>query len=227
MPFKLPDLPFAPDALAPVMSRETIELHYGKHHKGYVDKLNKLVRDTDLETKSLEELIVNIQAGDIFNNAAQTWNHTFFWRSLTPSGAGLPEGKLKETLERQYGAVDTFKDQFSEAAATLFGSGWVWLVRLANGALSIEKTHNAENPLAYGHTALLTLDVWEHAYYVDYRNDRAAFVKAFWDIVDWAQVDARFEKADSRAHAATKSQMKTFDRPRPAQARSGNVLHAP
>lgn len=185
MPFKLPELPYDLEALAPAMSRETLEFHYGKHHQGYVDKLNKLVGDTDLERCSLEDLITNIKTGDIFNNAAQVWNHTFFWNCLTPDGGGKPIGKIQPQIERQFGSFENFRDQFATAAVGLFGSGWLWLTRLANGALSIEATKNADNPLTHGHKPLLTLDVWEHAYYIDYRNDRGRFVHNYWDLVDW------------------------------------------
>lgn len=219
MAFTLPELPFAFDALAPVMSRETLELHYGKHHKGYVDKLNRLVRDTDLENKSLEELMINIQVGDIFNNAAQAWNHAFFWQCLTPRGGGQPTGALRETIDRQFGSFENFRAQFANTAADLFGSGWVWLVRLANGALSIDQTANADNPITQGHTPLLALDVWEHAYYVDYRNDRAKFVEAFWDVASWEHAARLFDEAESRERP------RSFERGRPREETGG--VHAP
>lgn len=195
MAFKLPALPYPLDALEPTMSRETLEYHHGKHHQSYVDKLNKLVAGTELEERSLEELILNCKVGDIFNNAAQVWNHTFFWNCLSPSGGDEPDGKLGDVIGRQFGSFDNFQGQFSEAAAKLFGSGWVWLVRLGNGALSIESTPDGDNPLTEGHTPLLALDVWEHAYYIDYRNERPAFIKAFWTIVNWEFVASRFEAA--------------------------------
>lgn len=199
MPFKLPKLPYHFDALEPVMSRETVELHYTKHHQGYIDKLNKLVEGTELEEKTLEELIVNIQAGDIYNNAAQAWNHEFFWNCMSPDGGGQPGGHVSEIIVRQFGSLDNFREEFTTAATSLFGSGWVWLARLKNGAFSIEKTQNANNPLTEGHTPLLTLDVWEHAYYVDYRNERKAFVKGFWDLVNWDFVEAQLGKATEKS----------------------------
>jgi len=188
MAFKLPELPYSMDALAPAMSRETFEYHYGKHHQRYVDNLNKLVKDTELEKKSLEDLVRSAKSGDIFNNAAQIWNHTFFWNCMTPNG-GKPKGKTKEAIERQWGSFDAFKSEFSDAAVKVFGSGWVWLAKLSNGALSIEKAANADNPMVHGHKPMLTIDVWEHAYYIDYRNDRARFVNAWWDLVNWDFVD--------------------------------------
>ena len=191
MTFKLPELPYALDALAPIMSRETLEYHYGKHHQRYVDNLNKLVAGTDLEHKSLEDIIKASKSGGTFNNAAQVWNHTFFFRSLTPHGTKI-SGKAKDSIEKQWGSFDKFKAEFSEAAVGLFGSGWVWLTQLANGTLAIEKTKDAETPLTSGHKPLLTLDVWEHAYYIDYRNDRARFINSWWDIVNWDFVNKQF-----------------------------------
>lgn len=185
MPFEIPVLPYSLDALSPTMSPETLECHYGKHHQGYANALNKLVGDTELAHCTLEELIINIKTGDIFNNAAQIWNHTFFWNCLTPNGGGKPLGKVADQIERQFGGFANFRDQFATTAVSHFGSGWIWLTRLANGALSVETTKNADCPLVHGHKPLLTLDVWEHAYYLDYRHDRSRYVYGFWDLVDW------------------------------------------
>ncbi|MEN9834696.1 MAG: hypothetical protein RL011_889 [Pseudomonadota bacterium] len=192
MTFKLPELPYALDALAPVMSRETLEFHYGKHHQRYVDNLNKLVAGSDLEKKSLEEIVKTSKPGGVFNNAAQIWNHTFFFLSLAPHGVKI-SGKVKDAIDKQWGSFDKFKAEFSDAAVGLFGSGWVWLSQLPNGTLAIEKTKDAETPLTSGHKPLLTLDVWEHAYYIDYRNDRARFINGWWDIVNWDFVNKQFQ----------------------------------
>lgn len=190
MAFAQKPLPFAMDALEPYgMKAETFEYHYGKHHKAYVDNLNKLVEGTELADKSLEEVIQisfkdSSKAG-IFNNAAQVWNHSFFWESLKPSGGGAPSGAIAAKIDKDFGSYDAFKEQFSNAAATQFGSGWAWLID-DNGTLKVTKTPNAENPLAHGQKALLTLDVWEHAYYIDFRNARPAFIKNFLDnLVNW------------------------------------------
>jgi Fe-Mn family superoxide dismutase len=191
MAFEQAPLPFAIDALEPYgMKAETFEYHYGKHHKAYVDNLNKLVADKPaLADKSLEE-VIQLSFKDpslvgVFNNAAQVWNHTFFWNSLKPSGGGAPTGVLADRITASFGSFDTFKEAFSTAAATQFGSGWAWLVD-DNGTLKVTKTPNAENPLAHGQKALLTLDVWEHAYYIDFRNARPAFIKNFLDqLVNW------------------------------------------
>lgn len=184
MAFKLPELPYAKDALAPHISAETLEYHYGKHHQAYVDNLNKLVSGTPNESKSLEELIKTTEGG-IFNNAAQVWNHTFYWYCLKPKGGGAPTGKIGEAIKKNFGSFDAFKEQFSEAAKTQFGSGWAWLVKKADGSLAIEKTSNAGNPLTSGLKPLMTCDVWEHAYYIDYRNARPKYVESFWNLVNW------------------------------------------
>ena len=184
MAFTLPELPYSNDALAPHVSPETIEYHYGKHHKAYVTKLNGLVEDTDLANKSLEELIKS-QSGGIFNNAAQVWNHTFYWNCLKPNGGGEPTGPLADAINGAFGSFADFKTQFSEAAATQFGSGWAWLVKDTQGKLEIVKTANADNPMTDGKTPLMTCDVWEHAYYVDYRNARPKYIEAFWNLVNW------------------------------------------
>jgi len=185
MEHKLPELPFAMSALAPKISGETLEYHYGKHHAAYVANLNKLIPGTEFENLSLEE-IVKRSSGGIFNNAAQVWNHTFYWNCLSPRGGGEPAGKLAEAINRSFGSFAQFKEKFTPAAVTLFGSGWAWLVRNPDGSLAIEQTSNAATPLRDGKTCLLTCDVWEHAYYIDYRNARANYVNAFWDLVNWA-----------------------------------------
>lgn len=186
----LPPLPFAPDALAPVMSRETLEFHYGKHHKGYVEKLNQLLPGTPWENESLEEIVRGSFQKDskIFNQAAQVWNHTFFWSSLSPvseRGGKLESQELKEALNRSFGGFEKFKQVFTKEAAALFGSGWTWLIAEPGGELRIESTPNADNPLRKGRLALLTLDVWEHAYYIDYRNARPQFLDKIWSIFNW------------------------------------------
>lgn len=190
MAFTQPPLPFAQDALEPYgMKAETFEYHYGKHHAAYVTNLNNLTKDTELADKSLEDVIkITFKDPDkvgVFNNAAQVWNHTFFWNCLKPSGGGAPTGELATKIDAAFGDLDKFKEAFSNAAATQFGSGWAWLVEEA-GTLKVIKTPNAENPLAYGQKALLTLDVWEHAYYIDFKNARPAFIKNFLDnLVNW------------------------------------------
>ncbi len=190
MTFQQPPLPFAMDALEPYgMKAETFEYHYGKHHKAYVDKLNGMVEGTDLANKSLEEVIKiafqDASKTGIFNNAAQVWNHSFFWNCLKPGGGGSPSGDLAAKIDKDFGSFDKFKEEFSSAAATQFGSGWAWLVD-DGGTLKVMKTPNAENPLVHGKKALLTLDVWEHAYYIDFRNARPAFIKNFMDnLVNW------------------------------------------
>ncbi len=184
MSFSLPDLPYAKDALVPHMSAETFDYHHGKHHNAYVTKLNALTEGTDNASKSLEELIKTTEGG-LFNQAAQVWNHTFFWNSMKPNGGGAPTGDLAAAIDRDFGSFDKFKEDFTKAAATRFGSGWAWLVS-DGGKLSVMSTANAGNPMTDGKTPILTLDVWEHAYYVDYRNARPKFIGAFLDsLVNW------------------------------------------
>ena len=183
----LPPLPYANNALEPHMSRETLEYHYGKHHKGYVDRLNHLISGTEFEDASLEELVAE-SAGEIFNNAAQVWNHTFFWNCLSPRRQS-PGTEVNHALQR-LGGFESFQQQFDKAASGLFGSGWAWLVKDTKGALKIVTTPNANTPLRNGETALLTCDMWEHAYYIDHRNDRAAYLKDFWPLVNWDFVAA-------------------------------------
>lgn len=184
MEHKLPELPWSKDALAPHISAETMEFHYGKHHKAYVDKLNAGIKGTEFENMSLEEIIKK-SSGGLFNNAAQTWNHTFFWNCLAPKAGGAPQGKVAEAISKKWSSFDKFKEEFTNSAATNFGSGWTWLVKNSNGELEIVNTSNAGNPMTEGKTPLLTLDVWEHAYYVDYRNARPSFIEAFWKLVNW------------------------------------------
>jgi Fe-Mn family superoxide dismutase len=183
MEHTLPQLPYAKNALAPHISEETLEFHYGKHHQTYVTNLNKLIVGTEFETLSLEE-IVRKASGGIFNNAAQVWNHTFFWNSMTPKG-GKPSGALGEAIDKKYGSYDKFKEEFTKVAIGTFGSGWAWLVKKPDGSLDIVSTSNAATPLTTDAKPLLTLDVWEHAYYIDYRNARPKFVEAFWNIANW------------------------------------------
>ncbi len=189
MAFELPPLPYADDALEPHVSAETIAYHYGKHHRAYVDNLNKLTADSELERQSLEE-IIRTAGGGVFNNAAQVWNHTFYWSCLSPTGGGEPNASLAETFNASFGGFASFCDQFTTAAATHFGSGWAWLVVESSGKLAIETTSNADNPLRQGKTPLLTCDVWEHAYYIDYRNARPEYLKHFWELVNWDFVAA-------------------------------------
>ena len=192
--FTLPELPYAIDALAPAISRETLEFHWGKHHQTYVNNLNNLVEGTDWAEKSLEEIILGAEGG-LFNNAAQVYNHTFFWSSMTPQGGGEPKGALKDALVDTWGSVEAFVKAFSDAAAGNFGSGWTWLVKDADGKLSILNTSNADTPIRHGLKPLLTIDVWEHAYYIDYRNARPVFIKAFFEkLVNWAFVEENFAK---------------------------------
>ncbi|MFC1925793.1 superoxide dismutase [Chloroflexota bacterium] len=189
MEYKLSALPYPKEALAPHISTETIEYHYGKHHRAYVDNINRLIIGTEFEKMSLEEIIQK-SSGGIFNNAAQVWNHTFYWNCLSPNGGGEPAGELANPITRQFGSFAEFKEEFTNVAVTLFGSGWAWLVKNADGSLSIETTSNAGTPLKDGKRALLTCDVWEHAYYIDYRNARAKYMEAFWSLVNWEFVAA-------------------------------------
>ena len=189
-PFTLPKLPYAMDALAPRISKETLEFHHGKHHQAYVTKLNGLVEGTPEAKKSLEELI-ETATGPVFNNAAQVWNHTFYWSCLSPHGGGAPKGRIGEAIPNSFGSFDGFKQKFTEAAVNLFGSGWAWLASNENGALEIVQGKDADNPLRVNKTPILTCDVWEHAYYIDYRNARAKYVEAFWDLVNWDFVERR------------------------------------
>jgi superoxide dismutase, Fe-Mn family len=184
MKHTLPPLPYALNALEPHVSAETLEFHHGKHHKTYVEKLNELIAGTEFENEPLEQ-IVKRSDGKIFNNAAQAWNHTFFWNCMRPAGGAAPSGATAQAIDKSFGSLDKFKNEFSKAAADIFGSGWAWLVQREDGSLAIEPMKNADTPLAFDDRALLTLDVWEHAYYIDYRNRRPEFISAFWNIVNW------------------------------------------
>jgi len=185
MAHELPALPYALDALAPHISAETLEIHHGKHHATYVTNINNLVAGTEYESASLEEIIVKAPAGGIFNNAAQIWNHTFYWNCLSPNGGGEPTGAIADAINEAFGSFAEFKEQFSKTSITTFGSGWGWLVKNSDGSLALASTSNAGNPLTEGQTPILTCDVWEHAYYVDYRNRRPDYVAAFWKLVNW------------------------------------------
>ena len=192
MSFELPNLPYAKDALAPHISAETFDYHHGKHHQAYVNKLNALTDGKPEADKSLEELIKSAEGG-LFNQAAQVWNHTFFWNSMKPSGGGAPTGDLADAINRDFGSFDAFKEAFTKTAAGQFGSGWAWLVS-EGGKLSLTSTTNAGNPMTDGKTPILTLDVWEHAYYVDYRNARPKFIAAYLEhLVNWDFAAANFK----------------------------------
>lgn len=190
MTHALPQLPYEPNALEPVISAKTIEFHYGKHHQAYVNNLNKLLPGSPFEGASLEEIVKKAE-GAIFNNAAQVWNHTFYWESFSPKGGGEPKGKLMEAIEDSFGNFAKFREEFSQAAATLFGSGWAWLVENQAGMLEIVKESNAGNPMRAGKKPLLTCDVWEHAYYLDYQNRRPDYIESFWKLIDWKKVENR------------------------------------
>lgn len=182
--FELPELPYPKDALAPHISAETLTFHHDKHHQAYVTNLNKLLPGSEFEDASLEE-IIRRASGGIFNNGAQVWNHTFYWHCLSPDGGGAPAGVLGKAIDSAFGSFDAFQNQFSDTAVKTFGSGWAWLVMAPDDSLAITSTSNAGNPLQDGDTPLLTCDVWEHAYYIDYRNARPDYVKAFWNLVHW------------------------------------------
>ncbi|PLC48436.1 superoxide dismutase [Fe] [Pollutimonas subterranea] len=184
MAFTLPPLPYALDALAPHISKETLEFHYGKHHQTYVTNLNNLIAGTEFESSSLEE-IVKKSSGGVFNNAAQVWNHTFYWNSLSPNGGGQPTGDLLAAINAKWGSVDAFKEAFNKSAAGNFGSGWTWLVKKPDGSVDIVNTSNAATPITTSDIPLLTCDVWEHAYYIDYRNARPKYLENFWNLVNW------------------------------------------
>ena len=177
-------LPFAMDALAPHISRETLEYHHGKHHRTYVNKLNELIKGTEFEGLSLSDLVKKT-TGPTFNNAAQVWNHNFYWYGLNPQGSDKPAGELAAAIDRDFGSFDQFATQFKTAAATKFGAGWTWLVKTEDGKLAIRNSNDAENPLQWNQIPLLTCDVWEHAYYIDYRNERPRYIEAFWGLIDW------------------------------------------
>ena len=192
MAFELPALPYAKDALEPHISAETLDFHYGKHHATYVTKLNGLVEGTDLDNKSLEDIVKNSEGG-VFNNAAQIWNHTFYWNCLSPNGGGEPTGALADAINAKWGSFADFKAEFNNKAVNNFGSSWTWLVKTADGSLDIVNTSNAATPLTdEGVTPLLTVDLWEHAYYIDYRNVRPDYLNGFWSLVNWDFASANF-----------------------------------
>lgn len=194
MAFTLPELPYAKDALAPHISAETLEFHHGKHHNAYVTNLNNLVPGTQFEGKSLEE-IIKTSSGGIFNNAAQIWNHTFYWHSLSPNGGGAPTGAAADAINQTWGSFDKFKEEFNKMAVGNFGSSWTWLVKKADGSLEIVNTSNAGTPITQdGVTPLITVDLWEHAYYIDYRNLRPKYLEGFWALVNWDFANANLAK---------------------------------
>ena len=184
MEHTLPALPYAKDALQPHISAETLEYHHGKHHQTYVTNLNNMIKGTEFENMSLEEIIKK-SSGGVFNNSAQVWNHTFFWNCMTPNGGGAPTGKVADAINAKWGSFDKFKEEFNKSALGNFGSGWTWLVQKTDGSVDIVNTSNAGTPLTTSDKALLTADVWEHAYYIDYRNARAKFLEAFWNVANW------------------------------------------
>jgi Fe-Mn family superoxide dismutase len=185
MSFELPKLPYAMNALAPYISEETLQYHYGKHHRAYVNKLNELIQDNEYSELSLEQIIKKSLSGPIFNNAAQDWNHTFYWHCMTPQGGGEPTGKLADAIKKYFGSFAEFQKKFGAAALGQFGSGWAWLTKNSAGELEISSTSNAGTPMTENKKALLTCDVWEHAYYIDTRNERAKYVDNFWKVVNW------------------------------------------
>ena len=191
MKYEQPELPYSRDALAPAISAETVDYHYGKHEKAYIDNLNRLIKGTEFEDMALEEIIVNAK-GPLFNNASQAWNHIFYFFTFSPNGSREPGGDLRKAIDRDFGSFEKFKEAFVDAGVGLFGSGWVWLCRDDDGKLIITQGSNAQNPLTDGLPPLLTFDVWEHAYYLDYQNRRADALKALWDIVDWDVVESRY-----------------------------------
>lgn len=189
MEHTLPELPYAMDALAPHISKETLEYHYGKHHRAYVTNLNNLIKGTEFESMSLDDIITK-SSGGVFNNAAQVYNHTFYWNCLSPKGGGAPTGKVADAINAKFGSFEAFKEAFTKTCVGTFGSGWGWLVQNEDGSIDLMSTSNAGTPATSGKKALLTCDVWEHAYYVDYRNARPDYVKAFWNLVNWDFVAA-------------------------------------
>ncbi|HEY4375009.1 MAG TPA: superoxide dismutase [Fe] [Burkholderiales bacterium] len=191
MEHKLPELPYALDALAPTISKETLEFHYGKHHQAYVTNLNNLIKGTEFENASLEDIIKK-SSGGVFNNAAQVWNHTFYWNCMAPKAGGEPKGALADAIKKQWGDFAKFKEEFTKTAVGTFGSGWAWLVKKSDGSLGLVSTSNAATPLTTADKPLLTCDVWEHAYYIDYRNARPKYVESFWGLVNWDFVAKNF-----------------------------------
>jgi len=197
MPHQLPPLHYPINSLEPNISKETLKYHHGKHHRTYVEKLNELIAGTEFENLPLEEVVTKSK-GAIFNNAAQAWNHNFYWHSLTPDGGGEPHGELAQAIEQKFGSFGAFQEKFSAAATGVFGSGWAWLIAEADGTLTISTTSNAQTPLTNGVRPLLTCDVWEHAYYIDYRNSRPDYLKAFWALVNWEFAERNYQTKPSR-----------------------------
>ena len=197
MPHELPPLPYPINGLEPNISKETLKYHHGKHHRTYVEKLNELIAGTEFENLPLEEVVTKSK-GAIFNNAAQAWNHNFYWHSLAPDGGGEPHGELAQAIEQKFGSFGAFQEKFSAAATGVFGSGWAWLIAEADGTLTISTTSNAQTPLTKGVRPLLTCDVWEHAYYIDYRNSRPDYLKAFWALVNWKFAERNYQTKPSR-----------------------------
>lgn len=191
MKFTQPELPYTHDALEPVISAETIDYHWGKHEKAYIDNLNNMVNGSEYEDMTLEEIIAHSN-GVLFNNASQAWNHIFYFFSLSPDGGGEPSGELRRAIDEQFGSFEKFKEEFETAGAKIFGSGWVWLSKDNDGKLFITQESNAGNPMTSGLVPLLTFDVWEHAYYIDYKNRRPEYLKKIWDIIDWDMVESRY-----------------------------------
>ncbi|MDV6319262.1 superoxide dismutase [Chromohalobacter sp. HP20-39] len=192
MAFELPALPYEKNALEPHISAETLEYHYGKHHQAYVDKLNELIQGSADESKSLEEIIQSA-SGVMFNQAAQVWNHTFYWHCLSPQGGGEPKGALGDAITATFGSFEQFKETFNAKAAGNFGSGWTWLIKTADGGVDIRNTDDADCPIAHGQTPLMTIDVWEHAYYIDYRNARLKYLDAVWNVINWDFIAQNFD----------------------------------
>ncbi len=188
MAFELPELPYSKDALAPTISAETLEYHHDKHHAAYVANLNKLAEGTEYADKTLEDIIKSAPAGGIFNNAAQVWNHTFYFNALSPNGGGEPSGALADAITKAFGSFEDFRAKMNASAVGNFGSGWTWLVKNGQGELEVVNTSNAGNPMTDGNTPLLAIDVWEHAYYIDYRNARPKYLESIWNIIDWGTV---------------------------------------
>ena len=193
MTIELPPLPYSEDALEPHISSETLSYHYGKHHKSYVTNLNKLIAGTEFENMDLDS-IVKTSTGGIFNNAAQVWNHSFYWNCLSADGGGEATGAIADAISKKFGSFDNFKQQFTQTALTTFGSGWAWLIQDNSGNLDIISTSNADTPMTQNYQALLTCDVWEHAYYIDYRNQRPKYLEAFWSLLNWDFVNSNFNK---------------------------------
>jgi len=196
MEFVLPKLPFAKDALEPYISSETLEFHHGKHHKAYVTKLNELKKGTEFDDMSLSEIIMKSK-GPVFNNSAQVWNHTFYWYCMGPDGSKEPKGQVKKAIEKKFGSFEEFKKQFTNTSVTTFGSGWGWLVKKSNGEIDLLSTSNADTAMKHDSIALLTCDVWEHAYYIDYRNERPKYLEKFWEIVNWDFVEENFARKEN------------------------------